>query len=203
MARKVSDQSQGDDALYCKWNKASFDSLMKIYCIMPEWHPVMPSQKYVVFLLRDGQITLLANFFKFCNFRLPVTRLCKEMLDEYAVHIPKMHPLGLAKLRRFEYSSLSLGFMQEKLIFRAFYTLVWKAPCRDKYWKKRIFFIDADVIPGGMHWRVMASREKVKDDGPVKVEYQENALYKALTAHSSECTVIPKGALVLVGMSMC
>ncbi|MFS7942524.1 hypothetical protein Hanom_Chr06g00489361 [Helianthus anomalus] len=54
-----------------------------------------------------------------------------------------------------------------------------------------------------MHLRVMASREKVKDVGPVKEKYQENTLYKSLTAHSSECTVIPKGALVLVAISLC
>ncbi|MFS7990384.1 hypothetical protein Hanom_Chr11g01058261 [Helianthus anomalus] len=101
---------------------------MKNYGIRPEWHPVMPSEKDVVFLLRNGQITLFADFFKFCNFRLPITQFCKEMLDEYIVHISQMHPLGLAKLRHFEYASLSLGFLPEKLISRAFYTLVWKAP---------------------------------------------------------------------------
>ncbi|MFS7942523.1 hypothetical protein Hanom_Chr06g00489351 [Helianthus anomalus] len=68
MAPKVSDQSQGDDALYCKWNKASFESLLKNYGIMHEWHPVMPSEKDAAFPLRDGQITLFADFFKFCNF---------------------------------------------------------------------------------------------------------------------------------------
>ncbi|MFS7983220.1 hypothetical protein Hanom_Chr11g00972011 [Helianthus anomalus] len=48
----------------------------------------------------------------------------------------------------------------------------------------------------------MASKEKVKDVGPAKAEYQENTLYKALTAHSTECNVIPEGALLLAGMSI-
>ncbi|MFS7983219.1 hypothetical protein Hanom_Chr11g00972001 [Helianthus anomalus] len=52
-----------------------------------------------------------------------ITRFCKETLDEYAVYISQMHPLGLAKLRHFEYASLSLGFLPKKLIFRAFYTM--------------------------------------------------------------------------------
>ncbi|MFS7916567.1 hypothetical protein Hanom_Chr03g00178711 [Helianthus anomalus] len=70
--------------------------------------------------LGDGQITLFVDFFKCCNFRLPITRLRKEMLDKYAVHISQMHPLGLAKLCHFEYASPSLGFLPEKLMFRAF-----------------------------------------------------------------------------------
>ncbi|MFS7944995.1 hypothetical protein Hanom_Chr06g00518731 [Helianthus anomalus] len=58
----------------------------------------MPSERDTAFPLRDGQITLFVEFFKFCNFRLPITKFCKSMLDEYAVHISQMHPLGLAKL---------------------------------------------------------------------------------------------------------
>ncbi|MFS8003329.1 hypothetical protein Hanom_Chr13g01212731 [Helianthus anomalus] len=50
------------------------------------------------------------------------------MLDEYAVHISQMHPLGLAKLRHFEYACLSAGFLLESLVFCALYTLVWETP---------------------------------------------------------------------------
>ncbi|MFS7914498.1 hypothetical protein Hanom_Chr02g00154161 [Helianthus anomalus] len=117
-----------------------------------------------------------------------------------------MHSLGHAKLSHFKYASISLRFLLEKMIFRAFYTLSWKAPLFTfGCWSidEKFFFIDVDVIPGGMHWKTMASKEKVKDVGPTKAEYQENALFKALTTHSSKCTVIPEGALVLVGMSLC
>ncbi|MFS7990661.1 hypothetical protein Hanom_Chr11g01061531 [Helianthus anomalus] len=48
----------------------------------------------------------------------------KSMLDEYTVHISQMHPLGLAKLRHFEYACLSLGFLPEPLVFCALYSLV-------------------------------------------------------------------------------
>ncbi|MFS7959035.1 hypothetical protein Hanom_Chr08g00685921 [Helianthus anomalus] len=50
------------------------------------------------------------------------------MLNEYVVHISQMHPLGLAKFCHFEYACLSLGFLPESLVFRALYTLAWKAP---------------------------------------------------------------------------
>ncbi|MFS7984606.1 hypothetical protein Hanom_Chr11g00988431 [Helianthus anomalus] len=78
--------------------------------------------------LKDGKITLFEDFFKLCKFRLPITKFCKSILDEYAVHISQMHPLGLAKDRHFEYFCLCLGFLPESLVFRALYTLVSKAP---------------------------------------------------------------------------
>ncbi|MFS7936073.1 hypothetical protein Hanom_Chr05g00411121 [Helianthus anomalus] len=175
------------------------------------------------FPLKDDQVTLFAYFFKFYNFRLPITKFCKSMLDEYAVHISQMHPLGLAKLRHFEYFCLSLGFLPDALVFHALYMLVWKAPfftfdrkstdeaclrfvpssSREKDWKNKIFFLDDNVILGEMHWRVMAAIEKVKDVMPPKTEYKENALFKALIARPSECLAVPDGALALFGMSLC
>ncbi|KAF5804463.1 hypothetical protein HanRHA438_Chr05g0206751 [Helianthus annuus] len=183
----------------------------------------MPSEREIAFPLKDDKITLFAEFFRFCNFLLPITIFCKSMLDEYAVYISQMHPLGLAKLRHFEYACLSLGFLPEPLVFRALYSLVWKTPfftfdrrstdetclrlvpasCRGKDWKKKFFYVDANVIPGEMHWRAMSAKEKVKDVAPPKAEYQENALFKALTTHPSEITIVPDGALALVGMSLC
>ncbi|MFS7965029.1 hypothetical protein Hanom_Chr08g00757301 [Helianthus anomalus] len=88
----------------------------------------MPSERDTAFPLKNGKITLFAEFFKFCNFRLPITTFCKSMLDKYVVHISQMYPLGLAKLRHFEYACLGLGFLPEPLVFRALYTLVWKTP---------------------------------------------------------------------------
>ncbi|MFS7990660.1 hypothetical protein Hanom_Chr11g01061521 [Helianthus anomalus] len=54
-----------------------------------------------------------------------------------------------------------------------------------------------------MHWRVMPAKEKVKDVAPPKAEYQENAIFNALTTHPSKITIVPDGALALVGMSLC
>ncbi|MFS7928996.1 hypothetical protein Hanom_Chr04g00327381 [Helianthus anomalus] len=111
MAPKTSDAVSCDEAPYFKWNRTSFDALLQMYHIRPEWHPIMPSEKDIAFPLKNGKITLFAEFFKFCNFRLPITSFCKSLLDEYAMHISQMHPLGLAKLRYFEYACLSLGFL--------------------------------------------------------------------------------------------
>ncbi|KAM0071754.1 hypothetical protein Hdeb2414_s0001g00028851 [Helianthus debilis subsp. tardiflorus] len=53
-----------------------------------------------------------------------------------------------------------------------------------------------------MHWREMGPNEKFKDEGPPADAYIENALFKKLSKHPSECQVIPEGALVLVGISL-
>ncbi|MFS7967004.1 hypothetical protein Hanom_Chr09g00780631 [Helianthus anomalus] len=117
-----------------------------------------------------------------------MTKFCKEVFDEYAMHISQMLPLGLVNLCHFKYASLSLGYLLEKLMFRVFYMLAWKAlffylrssehegvvlevgsiQCPGQGLEEIFFFIDATVIPEAMHWRVMASKEKVKDTTPEK-----------------------------------
>ncbi|KAM0046180.1 hypothetical protein Hdeb2414_s0009g00312901 [Helianthus debilis subsp. tardiflorus] len=48
----------------------------------------------------------------------------------------------------------------------------------------------------------MAPKEKFREEGPPADAYIENALFKKLSKHPSECQVIPEGAPVLVGMSL-
>ncbi|MFS7888846.1 hypothetical protein Hanom_Chr00s000002g01599871 [Helianthus anomalus] len=165
----------------------SFNNLMQEYDIKPEWNPMIPSKKDTIFPLKQGKITLFSDFFKFCNFRLPITKFCKSVLDEYQIHISQMHPLGLVKLRHFEFSYIALGHIPEITVFRAFFVLI-PASSRDKDWKKKFFYIDASVIPGEMYWREMGAKDKFKDD--------------EVDQRPSECTVIPKGALVMAGISL-
>ncbi|KAM0036835.1 hypothetical protein Hdeb2414_s0014g00431021 [Helianthus debilis subsp. tardiflorus] len=53
-----------------------------------------------------------------------------------------------------------------------------------------------------MQWREIGSKVKFKDEGPPADAYIDNALFKKLNKHPSECKVIPEGALVFVGMSL-
>ncbi|MFS7888918.1 hypothetical protein Hanom_Chr00s000002g01600651 [Helianthus anomalus] len=203
MSPKISESSKAEsssDVLYCKWGMISFNNLLQEYDIIPE-----------------GKSPCSVIFFKFCNFRLPITKFCKFVLDEYQIHIPEVHPLGLAKRRHFEFACLGLGHIPEILVFRVFFVLVWKSlfftfdrrdigvsclrsvpsSSRDKDWRKKFFYIDAGVIPREMHWREMAPKERFKDDDPPADAYIKNALFKTLSQHPSECQVIPEGALVL------
>ncbi|MFS7929955.1 hypothetical protein Hanom_Chr04g00338471 [Helianthus anomalus] len=117
---------------------------------------------------------MFIDFFKFCNFRLPMNKFCKSILDEYQIHISQVHPLGLAKLRHFEFVCIALGHIPEIMVFRLF-----------SCW-----------------FREIGDKEKFKDEGPPADAYFENALFKRLNQRPSECQVIPEGALVLDGMSL-
>ncbi|MFS7939514.1 hypothetical protein Hanom_Chr05g00452671 [Helianthus anomalus] len=154
------------DALYCK----------------EEWNPVLPSKTDTAFPLKKGKITQFSDFFNFCNFRLPITKFCKLVLDHYPIHISQLHPLGrdtdVSCLRDIPTSS------------------------KDKDWKKFFFYIDACVIPGEIHWREMGPKDNVKDDGPPKDAYVANALYTRLCGRPFVCMVIPDGALVMAGMCL-
>ncbi|KAF5786019.1 hypothetical protein HanXRQr2_Chr10g0435651 [Helianthus annuus] len=214
--------SGSSNALFCKCGVVSYNNLVQDYGIRTEWNPVLPSRTDTAFPLKEGKITLFSDFFNFCNFRLPVTKFCKLVLDHYRIHISQLHPLGLVELRQFEFACVALGHIPELIVFRAFFVLVWKSPfftidrrdtdvsclrdiptsSKDKDWKKKFFYIDASVIPDEMHRREKGPKDKVRDDGPSKDAYVSNALYTKLCGRPFECTVIPEGALVMAGMSL-
>ncbi|KAJ0704267.1 hypothetical protein HanPI659440_Chr14g0560751 [Helianthus annuus] len=224
MASKTTESSSAasTDVLLCKWGVMSFNNLVHDYGIRAEWNPVLPSKTDTAFPLKAGKITLFSDFFKFCNFRLPITKFLKLVLDFYRIHISQIHPLGLVKLRQFEYACVALGHIPELIVFRAFFVLVWKSPfftfdrrdtevsclreiptsSRDKDWKKKFFYLDASAIPGEMHWQDKGPKDKVKDDAPPADSYASNALYVKLCGRPFECTIIPEGALVMAGMSL-
>ncbi|MFS7986758.1 hypothetical protein Hanom_Chr11g01014061 [Helianthus anomalus] len=176
MASKAGESSSaqtGSDALYCKWGPVSYNNLVQEYNIRPEWNPVLPSKEDMAFLLKEGKITLFSDFFKFCNFRLPITKFCKSVLDYYPIHISQLHPSGLVKLRHFEFACIALGHIPEITVFRAF------------------------SFSGGKWEPRTSSRTMV----PLLM-LVENALFKRLCQCPSECTVILEGALVMAGMSL-
>ncbi|MFS7939484.1 hypothetical protein Hanom_Chr05g00452321 [Helianthus anomalus] len=69
-------------------------------------NPVLSSKTDTAFPLKKGKITLFSDFFKFCNFRLPITKFFKLVLYHYPIHISERHPLGLVN---FDSLSLLMG----------------------------------------------------------------------------------------------
>ncbi|MFS8010013.1 hypothetical protein Hanom_Chr14g01291981 [Helianthus anomalus] len=167
--KSYSSASASSDALFCKWGVVSYNNLVQDYGIRAEWKPVLP----------------------FCNFRLPITKFCKLVVDHYRVHISQLHPLGLVKLLQFEFAYTDVSCLRDI-----------PTSSKDKDWKMKFFYIDACVIPGEMHWRDVGPKYMVKDDSPSEDAYISNALYTRLCDRPFECTVIPEGALVMAGMSL-
>ncbi|MFS7922287.1 hypothetical protein Hanom_Chr03g00247311 [Helianthus anomalus] len=194
MASKTSESSTSaqasSDALYAKWGHVSFNNLVQEYGIRAEWNPILPSKTDTTFPSKKVKITLFSDFFKFCNFRLPISKFCNSVLDHYPLHISQLHLLGLVKLRQFE-RDIDVSCLRDI-----------PSSSRDKDWEKKFFYIDVGVIHGEMQWMEMGPKDKVKDDGPPKDAYVENTLFKRLCQCPSECIVIPEGALVMAGMNL-
>ncbi|MFS7955123.1 hypothetical protein Hanom_Chr07g00638941 [Helianthus anomalus] len=206
MASKTGESSSSAtvsaEALYCKRVLVSYNNLIQDYGIRPEWNPVLSSKTDTAFSLKKGKITQFSDFFKFCNFQLPITKFCKLVLDYYPIHISQLHPLGLVKLRQFEFACIALGHIPELVDTDVSCLSDIPTSSKDKDWKKKFFYIDTGVIPGEMHWREMGPKDKVKDDGPPEDVYVANALYKRLCGRPFVCVVIPDGALVMAWMSL-
>ncbi|MFS7986750.1 hypothetical protein Hanom_Chr11g01013961 [Helianthus anomalus] len=90
MSPEIGESSKSEssyDVLYYIWGTPSFNNLLQEYDIKPERHPVLPLEKDTAFPLKEGKITMFSDFFKFYNFRLPINKFCKAVLDEYQIHI--------------------------------------------------------------------------------------------------------------------
>ncbi|MFS7963430.1 hypothetical protein Hanom_Chr08g00737971 [Helianthus anomalus] len=48
-------------------------------------------------------VTLFADFFILCNLRLPVTVFVADFPEYYKIRISQMSPLGMVRVRHFEY----------------------------------------------------------------------------------------------------
>ncbi|MFS7946233.1 hypothetical protein Hanom_Chr06g00533591 [Helianthus anomalus] len=103
MASKTAESSSpapcSSDALFCKWGILSYNNLIQDYGIRAEWNPVLLSRMDTAFPLKESKITLFSDFFKFFNFRMPITKFCKLVLDHFRIHISQLHPLRLVNLR--------------------------------------------------------------------------------------------------------
>ncbi|MFS8006630.1 hypothetical protein Hanom_Chr14g01251461 [Helianthus anomalus] len=103
-----------------------------------------------------GYITLFWDFFSVGNFRLPVTKFFLEILAYYKFHISKMHPIGMGRVRHFEFFLPFDDFTLQN-------TLTWfRVFCQEDFvttpksfhdWKHKFFFIKVGVIPMKMVFR--------------------------------------------------
>ncbi|MFS7935813.1 hypothetical protein Hanom_Chr05g00407951 [Helianthus anomalus] len=50
-----------------------------------------------------GCITLYSDFFRVGNFRLPATHFLGSILHYYAFHISQLSPMGMVRIRHFEF----------------------------------------------------------------------------------------------------
>lgn len=128
-----------------------------------------------------------------------------------------MHPLGLVKLMHYEIVMRSLNKAPRLDLFKAFFrvskkpwdwysfdktdlNINWEVPqsSKEKYWKNKFFFVDVVVIPGRMVFH-KAGEELVNNGGVPDVK--RSVEYRCLIENATNIQLIPKDALVAVGMS--
>ncbi|XP_035842807.1 uncharacterized protein LOC118489215 [Helianthus annuus] len=89
----------------------------------PEYGAVYPSEGDTGADAPAGYVTMWADFFGDCKFRLPLTVFVVEVLEWYKVHISQMSPFDMIRIRNFEFTFRALGIEPTVGDFRRFYQL--------------------------------------------------------------------------------
>ncbi|KAM0055894.1 hypothetical protein Hdeb2414_s0006g00211481 [Helianthus debilis subsp. tardiflorus] len=89
----------------------------------PEYGVVYPQEGDTTDDAPAGYVTMFADFFGDCILRLPLTIFVAEILEYYKLHISQLSPLGMIRVRNFEYTFITLGLESNVGDFQRFYQL--------------------------------------------------------------------------------
>ncbi|KAM0031400.1 hypothetical protein Hdeb2414_s0017g00508361 [Helianthus debilis subsp. tardiflorus] len=91
-----------------KWLKEIFGGLVQNFKFPKSWGVMYPEERQTTAHAPAGYITLFWDYFTKGNFRLPVTRFVLDILDFYKFHIPQLNPMGMFRIRHFEFVCWSM-----------------------------------------------------------------------------------------------
>ncbi|KAJ0448514.1 hypothetical protein HanPSC8_Chr17g0784341 [Helianthus annuus] len=196
-----------------KWPRASFDGLIRNLKFSENWGSLYPEEGQTAADAPAGYVTLFWDFFSAGNFRLPVTKFFLEILEHYKFHVSQMHPIGMVRVRHFEFVCRTMHIELTVPRFRVFhhlhctqgfYSFVERASAKKILlhppksfhdWKQKFFFIKAWVFPMKMIFR---GKEDVPTE-TVQTPVDEN-WYQDLKDVPN--IALPEKALVGAGMSL-
>ncbi|KAJ0680737.1 hypothetical protein HanPI659440_Chr16g0627711 [Helianthus annuus] len=165
-------------------------------------------------MLRPGILLYFGIFFSAGNFRLPATKFFLDIFSYYKFHISQMHPIGMVRVRHFEFACCTMHIEPTVTRFRVFHQMhcsqgfysfmqrtsakkiLLQPPKSFHDCKQKFFFIKIRVIPMKMTFRG-------KEDLPtetIQTPFSENC-YQDLKDIPS--IALPEKALVGAGMSLC
>ncbi|KAF5805607.1 hypothetical protein HanXRQr2_Chr05g0211341 [Helianthus annuus] len=154
-----------------KWSKETFDGLVRSFKFLDSWDARYPDEGQKAADAPAGYITLFWDFFLAGNFRLPATKFVLDIISYYKFHISQMHPIGMVKVRHFEFVCRSMHIEPSVTRFRVFhqmhryqgfYSFVQRASAKKILlqppnsfhdWKQKFFFNKVGVIPMRMTFR--------------------------------------------------
>ncbi|MFS7949335.1 hypothetical protein Hanom_Chr06g00570371 [Helianthus anomalus] len=120
---EVEVNAPGKNLLVLRWSRLSFEMLMRDIQMPPEYGATYPQEGGIASDARAGYVTMFADFFGGCNLRLPLTVFVAEVLEYYKIHIFQLSPLGMIRVRNFEYTFHALGVEPIVGDFQRFYQL--------------------------------------------------------------------------------
>ena len=154
-----------------KWSQEEFDRLKTDQLFPSIWDAHLPKAGATAADAPAGYITLYIDFFCDGNFRLPVTEFIIEILHYYQIHISQLSPMGMVRIRHFEFLCRAHDLEPTVEKFRVFYQLqcalgfysfgqrqgakkILTAPPKAfPEWKQNFFYIKAAVVPLKMAFR--------------------------------------------------
>ncbi|KAJ0845156.1 hypothetical protein HanRHA438_Chr15g0710451 [Helianthus annuus] len=196
-----------------KWPRGSFDGLMRNLKLPESWGALYPEEGQTAADAPSGYITLFWDFLCDGNFRLPATTFLLDILTFYNIHLSQLHPIGMVRVRHFEFVCRTMNIEPTVPRFRVFhqmhctqgfYSFVQRASAKKILlnppksfhdWKQKFFFIKARVIPMRMVLRG-------KEDVPIETLQtpSEETWYQDLKEIPN--IALPEKALVGAGMSL-
>ncbi|MFS8023284.1 hypothetical protein Hanom_Chr16g01449681 [Helianthus anomalus] len=156
------------------------------------WAAICPKEGQKATQAPAGYITLFSDYFVDGNFRLPTTKFVFDILGYYKFHLSQLHPMGMDRIRHFEFLCQSIGI--EPLVdrFRLFYKLhcslgfysfmqrslvkkILLTPLKSFHeWKSEFFFIKSGVISVKMEFRSVEEILPENLDAPVTEIWYQN-----------------------------
>ncbi|KAF5757343.1 hypothetical protein HanRHA438_Chr17g0835791 [Helianthus annuus] len=91
-----------------KWSKDIFDGLVKNFKFLESWGVRYPEEGQTTAHAPAGYITLFWDYFSEGNFWLPATKFVLDILDFCKFHISQLNPMGMVRIRRFEFVCRSM-----------------------------------------------------------------------------------------------
>ncbi|KAJ0432370.1 hypothetical protein HanIR_Chr17g0858421 [Helianthus annuus] len=107
-----------------KWDHRLFEQIVRGFQFPAEWDARYPQQGQTAADAPPGYIKLFADFFIDGKFRLPATHFVATILHFYGFHISQMSPMGMVRVRHFEFVWRSQGQEPSVEKFRVFYQLI-------------------------------------------------------------------------------
>ncbi|KAM0058611.1 hypothetical protein Hdeb2414_s0005g00172091 [Helianthus debilis subsp. tardiflorus] len=132
-----------------RWTELVFQTLMTGIQMPNEYGARYPQEGDTAGDAPAGYVSMFADWFGDCNLQLPLTVFVVEILEYYKLHISQLSPLGMIRVRNFEYTFRALGIE----LSREGAPTVMSPPKGMTKWKTKFFYVKAAAVTTKLQFR--------------------------------------------------